>query len=68
MRAIELAVLGNHLTEFDSTITFDQVLDRMIDGDEDIVVWMYFEDWDAEFLAEHMSNIVESFDYHTGGK
>ncbi len=61
MKAIELAVLDNHMSEYDNDLTFEEVMDKISECDENTSVWYIFEDWDADFLIDHMRGIVSTF-------
>lgn len=61
MRPIELAVLDQHLGEYDPSLTFEEILETM--GEENgAAIWEPFEYWNTDDLAEHMRGIVFCFD------
>ena len=65
LKNIELAILDNHLSEYPEDKSFDWILDNL-DNDH-IDVWYLFDDWDADFLAEHLQNIKATFDRYEEG-
>lgn len=70
MRPIEEAVLENHLTDYPGDWTFEQICDWLWDAEDkhweevgdEVGVWEYFEDWNKQFLVEHMKGIISSYD------
>ncbi len=61
---IQLTTLDNHLGEYNSDLTFEEILETM--GEENgAAIWEPFEYWDTDFLAEHMRGIVASYEQYS---
>ena len=59
MSTCEIAVLENHMSsDIDMEKTFEENLQDYMDGK--LIAWYLFEEWDREFLAKHLADIVES--------
>lgn len=58
----ELIALGNYLVDYPDDLSFDQIIDLLIDGDsqdvyEKIVVWEPFERYTAVDLARYIEDL-----------
>ena len=59
MSTCEIAVLENHMSsDIDLNKSFEENLQDYINGD--LEAWYLFEEWDREFLANHLNDIVKS--------
>jgi len=54
--------LNHHLAGYPENVSFETVMDMIIDGDEEVDIWCYFEEWDANALTEHLTKLAHSID------
>lgn len=55
-------VLGQHLADYPDDVSFEDVLDMIENGDDEVTVWIYFEDWDTETFTEHLTKLANAID------
>jgi hypothetical protein len=60
MNAYESFALSQILSEYPDGMTFDQVLDAILDGDETVVIWEPFEHETPERVVEVIDSIKDS--------
>lgn len=53
----QLTALGDYLSEWPETLTYDEVIQALIDGDDVVSVWEPFEHHSREDVAEFIENL-----------
>ena len=56
---IAMAVIDNHICD-NPEVGAKRILELIEKGDDSVVVWEYFADWDAEALAQHIRQIIDA--------
>lgn len=52
-------ILGNHLAEYNSDETWNQICTHITeDDDENTTIWEPFEYWDRKELIKHMASLL----------
>ena len=57
---LKLAIIANHVSDEDDGRTSDEMLDGISNGD--VSIWDPLEDWDNDFLVEHLTSIFYHVD------
>lgn len=52
--------LSFFLADYDPSLPFDDIVEKLWEGDEDVVVWEVFDNRGTEWVVEHMCDMVES--------
>ena len=55
-------VLGQHFSGHREDVTFEQVMQDLISGDEDTDVWEPFCEWDENFFIQHCRDLARAID------
>lgn len=55
-------VLNHHLADYPEDASFEHILDMIEEGDEEVSIWVYFEEWDGEALTSHLKKLAQSID------
>lgn len=65
-KALEYAI-GTFLTEWDESLTNDELMEQLEGGTADILVWEPFEGVSQEWLADHIETLAASLVITFGG-
>lgn len=55
-------VLRQHLADYPEDVSFEHICAMIEDGDDEVSVWVYFEEWDVNTFVEHITRLAHNID------